>query len=186
VKKRWIFLAALAIAVAVLLRDLAAAPPSRRKMASWLEEGDFQTAVVELRAAEEDGLWAMEMDGKTVWRHSRGQPLLEKDAPLADEPFAAAVKTLMADHGITYVTAAYDSRGNLAVTFGVERYHREDTTKDGAYLVWIDPGYNGRRKGQPELGLNAGRADEVLRWAPEDHQLTDSWYFWSVSNELYC
>lgn len=182
-KKRWLMLVAAALFAAVWIQEAASALPDRRDMEQWLADGTFQAAVETLRAAEDGDSWTLEIDG--VSTHYRGRE--SRETPLAETSYGEAILALMNEYRLREVTAACDAGGHLAVTFGAVRYDHEDCTKDGAFLIWIDPGYHGGDGGQPNQTLDAGYADEILRWWPaEEERIREHWYFWSVSGEPTC
>ena len=183
-KKRWLILTAAILVTAVWIQETAFDLPDRRDMEQWLTDGTFQAAVEALREAEDGDSWTLTIDRDVV--RSRG-PGTDAQTSLAETSYGEGLVPLMSEYGLREVTVACDAGEHLAVTFGAVRYDNEDFTKDGVFLIWIDPGYHGRDSRQPDRTLDAGYADEILRWWPaEEERIREHWYFWSVSGEPTC
>ena len=157
---------------------------ARHAVRSYTDEPLAPEAVEALREAEDGDSWTLTIDRDVV--RSRG-PGTDAQTSLAETSYGEVLVPLMSEYGLREVTVACDAGEHLAVTFGAVRYDNEDFTKDGVFLIWIDPGYHGRDSGQPDRTLDAGYADEILRWWPaEEERIREHWYFWSVSGEPTC
>lgn len=169
----------------VWMQEAASALPGRSDVEKWLGDGTFRSAVESLRTAEEDDSWTLEIDRASVRRWKPGSE--SREIPLAETSYGEAVLSLMRAYHLNEITVACDAGRHLAVTFGQVRYDHEDYTRDGVFLIWLDPGYEGKSSEEPDRTLNAGYADQILRfWPAEEQSIRENWYFWSVSGEPTC
>ena len=178
-------LTAAVLMAVVWMQEAASALPGRDDVEKWLGDGAFQSVVETLRTAEDGDSWTLEIDRASAWCRKPG--LESREIPLEGTSYGEAVLSLMSEYRLNEITVACDAGRRLAVTFGQVRYDHEDYTRDGVFLIWIDPGYEGNSSEEPGRTLNDGYVDKILRfWPAEEQSIRENWYFWSVSGEPTC